>query len=263
MAGDWIKMRTTLAADPAVIAMACALNLDEHTVVGKLHALWSWADGQCRDDGHAHGVTFVWLDRYVRADGFAASMEKVGWLIASDDGITFPKFDRHNTEPSKTRALAAKRKQKQRISERDGKRDISHASTVTREEKRREEENTPKPPFESSTFEQSFKEFWDVFPQNRDGKKPEVEECRIKFAHLPPHQWPDVIQAAKHYAASSSGVDGFVMKPAKFIYSGWADWTEPAKEPPGAGNKPISRAEMEEVNRRHQENSNRQRRAKV
>lgn len=55
MAGDWIKMRISLAEDPAVIAMAAVLGESEFTIVGRLHHLWGWADVQSRD-GHARGV---------------------------------------------------------------------------------------------------------------------------------------------------------------------------------------------------------------
>lgn len=141
MAGEWIKMRLDLAEDPAVIAMAAALDVDEDLVVGKLHRLWSWADRQSRD-GHATGVTEKWIDRFIRFPGFAATMVAVGWLEIDKAGIRLPNFDRHNGETAKTRALGAKRQQKARASsnapvtaasrsERDG--------SVTREEKRREE----------------------------------------------------------------------------------------------------------------------------
>lgn len=144
MAGDWIKMRIALADDPAVISIAARLSVDEFTVVGMLHHLWGWADTQSRD-GHAPGVTNVWIDRYVRHVGFAEAMVAVGWLEIDETGVTFPKFDRHNGETAKTRALAAERKRNQRskVTEDDGQMSRSERDTsVTREEKRREERKT-------------------------------------------------------------------------------------------------------------------------
>ena len=108
MAGDWIKMRVDLADDPAVIGIAAVTGLDEDTVVGKLHRLWAWADRQTTD-GNAPAVTKTWIDRYLRAEGFAEAMVSAGWLNAKSGGITFPKFDRHNGETGKQRALTAKR----------------------------------------------------------------------------------------------------------------------------------------------------------
>lgn len=146
MAGDWIKMRVSLADDPAVILIADRLGLDEFSVVGRLQHLWSWADSQSRD-GHAAGVTQKWINRYLRCDGFAEAMAEAGWLDLGADGVRFPNFERHNGATAKARGLAASRQQKKRAvvtpivtpaslepsrSERD--------SSVTREEKRREEE---------------------------------------------------------------------------------------------------------------------------
>ena len=139
MAGDWIKMRTTLADDPAVIAMAERLGEDEFTIVGRLHYFWSWADAQSRD-GHAPGVTKRWIDRYCRCEGFADAMIAVGWLVVDDSGVTLPNFDRHNGSSAKDRALATIRKQKQRASEAalDGASRSRRDMSVTREEKRRD-----------------------------------------------------------------------------------------------------------------------------
>lgn len=108
MAGSWIKMRTDLADDPAVIAIAAATGLDEDTVVGKLHRLWSWADRQTTD-GNAASVTKSWIERYICAQGFVEAMVLQGWLQVDDTGISFPNFDRHNGQTGKRRALTAKR----------------------------------------------------------------------------------------------------------------------------------------------------------
>ena len=149
MAGDWIKMRTALAHDPAVIAMALDLDKNEFEVVGMLHHIWSWADSQSQD-GHIKRVTEKWLDRFVHCDGFSKSMESAKWLVISSDGIEFPNFGKHNGESAKKRAEAAER---QRISrELKALSDAALLSqktcdeSVTREEKRREEEKSIKSP---------------------------------------------------------------------------------------------------------------------
>lgn len=155
MAGDWIKMRTALADDPAVICMADRLGMEEFAVVGRLHHLWSWADSQSRD-GHAVGVTGKWLDRYVQRDGFAAAMVAVGWLVESDQGLAFPNFERHNGETAKARGLAANRQQKRRSSVTPGKEQMSRPERdegVTREEKRREVKAQYVPPDPRQRFE--------------------------------------------------------------------------------------------------------------
>jgi hypothetical protein len=132
MAGDWIKMRHDLADDPAVIGIAAELGIDEFAVIGRLHRFWSWADRQSRD-GHAVGVTKTWLDRYIQRDGFADAMVKYGWLEVQNDGITIPKFDRHNGNPAKERVLAAERKRKQRSSK-NGHDSVTDMSRSDRDE---------------------------------------------------------------------------------------------------------------------------------
>lgn len=146
MAGDWIKMRCDLAEDPAVIAMATKLRKDEFSIVGRLHAFWSWIDRQSRD-GSAPGVTHAWLDKRVECRGFADAMVSVGWLLVTNDGLTIPNFDNHNGETAKARAVTTKRKQKSRAGLADVPPPVTPMSraerdeSVTREEKRREEKN--------------------------------------------------------------------------------------------------------------------------
>lgn len=148
MAGDWIKMRISLAEDPAVIAIASTLGESEFSIVGRLHHLWGWADVQSRD-GHAPGVTDAWINRYVQRDGFAQAMVDVGWLVIDESGVLFPKFSRHNGKSAKERGLAAERKRNQRekITQDAGQRSRSQRDkSVTREEKRRSKELMPGKP---------------------------------------------------------------------------------------------------------------------
>lgn len=136
MAGDWIKMRVDLTDDPAVIGIAAATGLDEFSVVGRLHRLWSWADQQTTD-GNATGVTLAWLDRYVSAAGFAQAMVNFGWLRETATGLSLPNYERHSGETGKQRGLTAKRAAKHR-----GKSNAnSNASAVTKSAPT-EEQNT-------------------------------------------------------------------------------------------------------------------------
>lgn len=125
MAGDWIKMRTDLADDPAVVSIAAELGKCEDTIVGKLHRLWSWADRHTID-GKAAGITSIWIDRYVTCKGFSKSMESAGWLTIGDGYVEIPNFERHNGESSKRRGEAQLR---QRLSR--ARRGIGHGPDVT------------------------------------------------------------------------------------------------------------------------------------
>lgn len=148
----WIQVRTDLHEDPAVIAMASALQISEDEVCGKLVRLWGWADEQTTD-GKVSGVAGAWLDRKVGLQGFAAAMVRTGWLVVTDAGIEFPKFDIHNGKSAKKRSQDALRQARHRQKKGDvtqsvtdvtrDKRDMSVTKSVTREEKIREEENSP------------------------------------------------------------------------------------------------------------------------
>ena len=155
MAGDWIIIQNVTPDKPEVFRIADSLEIDPDAVVGKLVRVWVWADQQTYD-GHAVSddmsrtqrdisVTRSLIDRVAGVTGFADAMVAAGWLEQEGDGFQFTNFDRYNGETSKQRALASKRKQRQRVK--------SHAATgqmsreqrdksVTREEKRRDNERT-------------------------------------------------------------------------------------------------------------------------
>jgi len=113
MAGDWQMLRLDIHDDPAVIAIAAALDLDEDTIVGKLTRLWGWANRQT-ENGNVPGVTEKWLDRYIGVTGFAQAMVNAGWLVVESEQVTFPNFDRWMSETAKRRGLTARRVAKSR-----------------------------------------------------------------------------------------------------------------------------------------------------
>lgn len=133
MAGDWIKMRTNLDTDPAVVRISSGLKTDRFSVVGRLHRIWSWANEHLTD-GQDVPVDAEFLDCLVEAPGFSAELRRVGWLSGRDGCLSFPMFERHNGASAKARAQDAARKK--------GVRNMSGSETDknrTREEKRREE----------------------------------------------------------------------------------------------------------------------------
>ena len=150
MAGEWIKFENVTCDKPEVFLMAEELGIDPDAVIGKLVRVWVWADQQTVD-GHAPGVTRALLDRLTCVTGFAAAMLSVGWLSDTDGGLTFPRFENHNGQTAKSRAMAAKRSAKRRASrsQRDATVTSSVTSALPREEKRREEVNTPHTPREA------------------------------------------------------------------------------------------------------------------
>jgi hypothetical protein len=108
VAGDWIKMRTGLRDDPATFRLALMLKLDRFAIVGRLHTLWSWFDGN-HVDGRVDGAVPMVCDEVTSTAGFGDALLVVEWLGHDDKGIFIPNFERHNGEPAKKRALANQR----------------------------------------------------------------------------------------------------------------------------------------------------------
>jgi hypothetical protein len=174
VAGDWIKMEHVLPEKPEVLALSQVLRLDRFAVVGRLHAIWSWFDRHTQD-GSVAGVTPAFLDTLVSHEGFAAAMTSVGWLKERSDGrISVPNFDRHISKSAKERALGSERTRRSR-----------NAPTVTeaspekrREEKRRNGDTSPLPPFDplAVTFpppleSQRFIDAWSRWVRHRREKR--------------------------------------------------------------------------------------------
>ena len=221
MAQDWIKMREALHEDPAVLQMAALLGTRPEHVVGYCHKFWSWVSRNCHD-GSVTGVTTLSLDAVLNLPGFCDMLVTVGWLEYDDaDGrpvITIPHFDRHLSEGAKARALAAERQRKSR-----GKNnaDVTNASrckrdkSVTREEKRREDINTPVVPKGDDAYSEDFECFWSVFPKARKKSKGTAWRAWKKAIRLASAQ--DIIAAAGEYALSSEGRGEFCKMPSTWL----------------------------------------------
>jgi cobalamin-dependent methionine synthase I len=145
VAGDWVKMRARLAEDHAVMVICDLTGLDEFGVVGRLHAIWSWA-GEHTVTGDVHDVTRRTVDRVTRHEGFADAMIAAKWLEERENGgLRFPSWKKFNGKAAKERALAAVRQARKRAKSHGTKRDAHRDATVTnhapREEKSREEKS--------------------------------------------------------------------------------------------------------------------------
>ena len=148
MAGDWIKLRTNLHGDPAVIAMARALREDAFSIVGRLHALWAWAD-QHTDDGELPYTVLDDINDVVKKRGFAEQMVRVGWLEHRPDepGIIIPLWDRHNGRSAKKRCLDSEAQRRKRETHTDINRTMSETISDKKrrepDQRREEKSNTP------------------------------------------------------------------------------------------------------------------------
>lgn len=140
MAGDWIKMRGSLATHPKVLKLAKIIAAD--TEVGRLLStgyngslneivtrdvtrditlaslLRVWcACNEHTSDGVWRGIDIDDLDLIAGVPGFGVAMESVGWAIPDHDSgtITFPNFLEYNA-PAKNggRSSAADRQKRYR-----------------------------------------------------------------------------------------------------------------------------------------------------
>lgn len=202
MAGDWIKMRCNLDTDPAVFQIAAQLGLDELSVVGRLWKVWAWAD-QHVSDCHAIGVTDVTLDRISATPGFAAAMRRVGWMEGDADTPALPKFDRHNGQSAKRRALATERQSRRRHA------DVTPESRPERDQRREEKSNTPIVP-KGDERDLGFDQFWSAYPR-RENKKAALKAWRATADHRPPIE---PLLAALHVFTES---DQWVRSDGQFI----------------------------------------------
>lgn len=149
MAIDWIKMRADLRTHPKVVRMASALNADRLRVIGGLHAVWCVFDAHS-SDGFLDGYTTEILDEILGWSGFSAAMASIEWLISLENGLETPRFDEHNSQSAKRRAMETERKRKERENVLDlSALDADKNKTESGLEKKRKEKNIK--PLESKT----------------------------------------------------------------------------------------------------------------
>jgi len=157
MAGDWMKVEKVTPDKSEVFAIADKIGIDPDAAFGKCFRVWRWFDDHTQDGnakgnavGNAPGVTKLLVDRCAGVTGFADAMEAVGWLRSTDDGVELPNFERHNGQTSKQRALTSKRVARAKQKSNAKGNAVGNApvtvDALPREEKRREDINTPLPP---------------------------------------------------------------------------------------------------------------------
>jgi hypothetical protein len=114
MRRPWIKIEICTPDKPEICSLATQLRMDDDAVVGKLVRLWSWAELN-RINPNDLGVTKEFIDKIVGRKGFASALEKTGWLIETDEKLSFRNFKRHNSPVAQNKALTAKRVARHRL----------------------------------------------------------------------------------------------------------------------------------------------------
>lgn len=170
MAGDWIKMRTSLVTSPKVNGIARILerstevgrmlavnpnvtlsdvvtrNVTRYVTVSLLLSVWSAAN-EHTSDGIFHNADLSDVDDIVGVPGFGQAMASVGWAIhdVENDCVILPNFNDYNKTGTERHASAAERQRRYREKKRatsDVTRDVTEGVTGDdREEKRRDEKS--------------------------------------------------------------------------------------------------------------------------
>lgn len=98
-----------------VLVLARKLNISRREAACACMEVWEWADNETID-GHIRGASGDDIDLMLGIPGFAVALEspEVGWVKLSSAGITFPRWERNNSESAKLRALESSKKARQR-----------------------------------------------------------------------------------------------------------------------------------------------------
>lgn len=210
MASDWIKLRVDIFRDPSVLRMSDICRTNRHQIVGQLSDVWGWIDGHTVD-GSCPNISTTMLDAYIGMEGFAAAMVAVGWLKVDGEGVLLPKWERHNSMTAKARALEneAKRLRRNNVGQvSDKTSDKVSIKRPTREEKRREEKNTPKPPrgqfaptVPAGQFSPALTDALNAWAKHRREKKKPITESQWELLLKQAATEPDFTTKVHHSIA--------------------------------------------------------------
>lgn len=263
MAGDWIKMRTSLLTNPKVNGIARYLevgcevsralsvghigdmnevvtrNVMRHVTVSSLLIVWGAAN-EHTNDGVFKNADLSDIDDMVGIPGFGEAMALVGWAAFDEESncVILPNFNEYNTVGS-SRSIAAKSSAQRQKEYRDRKklqtsdvtRDVTNDVTSDRrEEKRREEVNLEAPPTASPA--------------------PKVRATRLSADWLLPNDWKTwaideqptwtaphadrVAEGFRDYWIAKAGKDG-----AKLDWEAtWRNWVRRQGPMPASAHRP-------------------------
>jgi len=170
MAGDWVKIRTSLWRDGRIKVASRKCRVNDATILGAFVALLSLADENADEDGTLIGYKPEDIDRLVDIEGFCSALDK-SWINLDGEYVQLPNYQLHNGQSAKQRSKLTIRKREERTRQKRDKNATKHA---TREEKRREEILTPLPPENSlghqpeidpDLVKRTFEAFMEAYPK--------------------------------------------------------------------------------------------------
>jgi hypothetical protein len=106
MAGLWIQWEKGLMRKPEVLRIARALGSTPHHAAACCMLVWEWAE-DVTENGIVPGVTAADVSFAAGVAGIGEAMLEAGWLLETGDAVVLPNWERHNSEPSKKRAMKA------------------------------------------------------------------------------------------------------------------------------------------------------------
>ena len=220
-------MRTDLGTSPKVVRLSSALKADRFRIIGGLHSAWCLFDAHS-EDGSLVGYTTAILDDLIGWPGFSQAMADVGWLDVSAESLALPRFEAHNGQSAKRRAMDADRKRVRRMSASEA--DARPENVSPREEKRREEKKEQK-----SLVRQAarFAEFWAAYPVKKGRAEAEAKWKARGLDGIADRIIADV-QARK--VSDRQWLDGYAPHGSTYVNGrGWEDEIEARKVNGSAG----------------------------
>lgn len=238
MSSGWIKIEKTLPTKPEVIALSRILKIDRFAVVGRLVVLWSWMD-DISPNGNADSVTSQFIDETACTKGFANALQKVGWLVVEKGRLAFPRFEVHNGQTSKARALTARRANEFREKKRN-----ALVTVDALPEKRREEISPLTPqrgeaPTRRSRRSEPPASVWGNGPIQFDSSKPgKLAWIGIRDDDLV--RWREAYPAVDVGVELARAADWCIANPARGRKSNYASfltrWFSRAQDQGGSGH---------------------------
>lgn len=242
MAGDWIKMQTTLYRHPKVIAIADYLmddnsdlaryvsqnlqrnmtvtrNVTRNATVGALVTVWGTVrqTGKRSDnDITIENASLATLDDISELPGFGVAMASVGWALETEKGVVFPNFyEDNNVDPNAKNAQRQQRYRDKKKAEESNKRNVTRNVTRNdRVEKSRVENITPIVP-KGTVYSDAFETFWSVFPSKRKSSKRSAYKAWQSALKRKPAD--EIISVAREYAASDKGRGQYASGPSPWL----------------------------------------------
>ncbi len=143
----WLKVEKTTPSKPEIAILARLLGVSIGDAFLNWYLVYAWADGATAT-GDVRGLTFEDVDKQSHAmPGTCAALASmdIEWVSAVQTGVRFNKWDRHNGNSAKARALEAEAKRLRRsdeVSDNVGQTPDALSDQRREDERRREENQT-------------------------------------------------------------------------------------------------------------------------